>query len=167
MTGATHRCTAARRALRVAGTGQTGLGRCCAQLPVEAARTELALVARRIVATLLANATLEEGVVAAALRMAVALANLALAARRPGAILEQGTALVALQAAGVVLAGALQQAVGIARVYILGAVRMAVAVEASADAQLLEAVEAALLQRLRVEQPVDAVVQIGRRVHTL
>lgn len=167
MTSATHRCTAARRTLWIAGTGQTGLGGGCAQFSIEATRTEFALVASRIVAALLANATLEERIIAAALRVAIALTYFALASRRPGTILEHGATLAALQAACIVLAGALQQAVGVACIHVLRAIRMAMAIEASADTQLLETVEAALLQRLRVEQPVDAIIQIRRRVHTL
>lgn len=145
MTGATHRRTAARRALRIAGAGQTGFTGRRIEGPIETAGTEFTLIARRIVATILTNATLQKRIVAAAVRMTITLANLTISAGRPGTILEQWTALLALHAARIVLADALQHG---AAWYILGAIRMAVTVQAGADTQLLEAVETALLQRL-------------------
>lgn len=164
MTSATYRRTGARGSLWVAGAGEAGFGGRRTRRPVEARSTEFALVARSVVAAAVADAAFQERVIAATLGMSMALANVTLAAGTVGSILEEWTALFTLHATGIVLADALEQ--WTAR-QLLGAIRMSMAVESSANPQLLQAVEAALLHRLRVEHPIHAVVQVRGRVHAL
>jgi len=94
----------------------------------------------------------------------IALAYLALSAHLIGAILEKRTALFALSTTGIVLADALHQRV-IWR--LVGAIGVPITIQTGTHLQLGQRVEAVLLQRRRVQQPVQTVVLIGRGVHAL